>query len=161
VTNAFTGCEQAVGDKDFALVEQDLGVTLPEDFKNHYRQFNGGTPEKTVWIDPEGKWEENEVGSFLPLRYWKTKGNDPDFIIEGITRQDWAAGQLPRNLIPFATDWGGNYFCIDHVTGKIYFFVRDVWSDNLTNEQNLEANTRYVTSSLKEFVDGLELSEDE
>ena len=35
------------------------------------------------------------------------------------------------------------------------YFLRDVWSDNLSTEKNLEINTRLVAESFSQFVDGL------
>lgn len=157
--NRFTDCEKSLAPKDFSSIEQDLGIFLPSDLKGHYLKFNGGTPEKSVWRDPSGEWDENEVRDFFPFLYFQVKQDDPDFTINGRAKEEWAEGKLPKNLLPFAIDWGGNYFCLDLQSGGIFFFLRDVWSENLSREQNWAANTRFVTDAFGKFVDGLEPSE--
>lgn len=153
--NGFSNCEKALTLEDFISVEQELSVKLPDDLKAHYIDHNGGTPERSVWVDPEGKWDDNEVRDFIPFRYSDRFGDDSDFTAEGRTKREWSEQQLPPHLIQFAFDWGGNYYCVDHRDGKVYFFVRDVWSDNLTIEKNWIVNTRYVTTSFKSFIDNL------
>ncbi|MES2739949.1 MAG: SMI1/KNR4 family protein [Pseudomonadota bacterium] len=156
--NFFTDCEKKITQTDISLVENDLSIKFPEAFKSHYLIFNGGTPKNTLWIDPEGKWDENEVGDFLPLRFRKSKSDDPDFTIDGIAREEWASRKLPPSLVPFAVDWGGNYFCINHITGEIFFYVKDIWDEKFSDEDNWKNNTRYITSSIQSFVDNLEFN---
>ena len=158
--NTFTDCEKSLTANDFALIEQDLSIRLPAELKEHYLKYNGGTPKNSVWHDPEGKWDENEVRDFLPFLYFSAKQDDPDFTINGTAKEEWNGQQLPRELLPFAIDWGGNYFCVNQLDEKIYYFIRDSWSDNLTLEKNWIVNTRYITDGFSKFVKGLRKSED-
>lgn len=157
----FSKCQKQLSDTDFKLVEQDLAVQLPEPFKAVYRVCNGGRPKNTIWQDPEGEWDDIEVRDFLSMRYFKSKADDPNFTIEGIAKNQWNVRKLPPTFLPFAIDWGGNYFCIDHQTGKIYYFVRDVWSENISVEENFKVNTRYITESINNFIDGLQFNDED
>jgi hypothetical protein len=56
---------------------------------------------------------------------------------------------------------GGNYFCVDLEHATVNYFVRDVWSDNISVEKNLEINTKPVTASFGGFVNALVLCEDQ
>jgi len=157
--NIFSECEKSVTEKDFALVEQDLAAKLPVDFKEHYIKFNGGTPKNTIWADV--KHDYLEVRDFMPLLYNKSFGDDPDFTLNGIAKDEWGSRKLPPTFLPFAMDWGGNYFCIELDSGNVYYFVRDVWSDNISIEKNLEINSIYVTDSIKTFVDNLTINDED
>jgi hypothetical protein len=159
--NRFTKCEKSLVENDLLAVEQALGIKLPEDLKQHYLQYNGGKPEKVLWVYPNGEYDDIEVRDFMPIRYAEKFGDDPDFTAEGTANEGWTQDTLPRNLFPIALDWGGNYFCVNHENGGVYYFIRDVWSDNLSVEKNLQVNTRFVTSSLSEFVCSLIPGEDE
>jgi len=150
-----TDCQKRLTLADLALVEQDLRIKLPEAFRSFYLQHNGGTPDRTTWVDPAGKFDDIEVRDFLSMLYFNSKGDDPDFTLNGIARSQWAAGDLPKSLLPFAIDWGGNYLCLDIADGKVCYFLRDVWSDNLSTEKNREINTRPVAESFSQFVSGL------
>src|SRR5258708_3774553 len=65
------------------------------------------------------------------------------------TRADVLDGpHIPPGLMPFAQDWGGNYFCVDGETGGVYFFAVDCGDD-------FERGKRYLLGSLKTFIDNL------
>ena len=89
------------------------------------------------------------------MLYFESKGDDPDFTLNGIARSQWATDDVPRSLLPFGIDWGGNYLCLDIADGKVCYFLRDVWSEHLSTEKKLAINTRLVTESFSQFVDGL------
>ena len=91
----------------------------------------------------------------MPILYDEENFGEKSFTVENVASTQWLNDSLPKNLLPFAIDWGANFFCIDHKTGNIFYFVRDVWSDNISAQRNLEINTRYLTNSLFVFLDGL------
>jgi cell wall assembly regulator SMI1 len=151
--NIFTNCEKEISEKEIRLVEQDLGIKLPDDFKDHYRRYNGGQPQNTILLDPI--YEYHEVGYFMPLLYCKDSEDNPNSTLNGRAKVEWNEKSLPPSLLPFAFDWGGNYFCIDHKNGHIFYFLKDVWSENISIEKNWEINTVYVAASLKLFIENL------
>ena len=157
--NIFTECEKAISEKEIRQIEQDLGITLPSDFIAHYRRYNGGTPEKTMWRDETHDYLE--VRDFMSFIYCKDFGDDQDYTLNGRAKEEWREKTLPPTLLPFAFDWGGNYFCIDLITGHVCYFVKDVWSDNISTEKNWEINTDYVTDSISKFIENLQINDDD
>ncbi|MCL1917644.1 MAG: SMI1/KNR4 family protein [Peptococcaceae bacterium] len=152
---ALSDSERPLNDKDFKRVEQDLGAKLPYDFVEFYKLHNGGTPNQTAYEDFYGKICDIEVNEFLPMLYRQEFEDNQDYTLNGMAKNQWTANKLPRNLLPFARDWGDNYFCIGIDDGIVYYFVRDVWSDNLTAEENLSVNTTPIAPSFKYFIDNL------
>ena len=53
---------------------------------------------------------------------------------------------------PYAFDWGGNYICLQKNSSRIYYYVRDVWSDNISTEANFAKNTILIADSFTEFL---------
>jgi cell wall assembly regulator SMI1 len=160
-SNNFTQCEKRLTEADLETIEKMLGIRLPDDMKRHYLHFNGGKPERSLWVYPGGEYDDIEVRDFIPMRYAKKFGDDPAFTAEGRAREGWSETKLPARLFPFAFDWGGNYFCVDLEHATVNYFVRDVWSDNISVEKNLEINTKPVTASFGGFVNALVLCEDQ
>jgi 7-cyano-7-deazaguanine synthase len=160
-SNEFTKCKKTLCESDLSAVEHHLRIKLPTDLRQHYLRYNGGKPENTCWVFANREYDDIEVRDFIPIRYTKDFGDDPDFTAEGRAREGWAGNTLPNNLFPFAFDWGGNYFCVDHQTSAIYYYLRDVWSEKLSAEKNFEINTRFMANSLSEFLNGLVPGEDD
>ena len=62
---------------------------------------------------------------------------------------------IPRNLLPFANDWGGNFFCLNLDNYSIVYFATDSFDEDLTMQENHIKIQRYLTNSFSNFVDGL------
>lgn len=62
---------------------------------------------------------------------------------------------IPRNLLPFANDWGGNFFCLNLDNYSIVYFATDSFDEDLTMQENHIKLQRYLTNSFPNFVDGL------
>ncbi|MCL2310596.1 MAG: SMI1/KNR4 family protein [Proteobacteria bacterium] len=151
----FTETERSLTDNDFTLVEQKLGVKLPHDFVAFYKLNNGGTPDKPVTHDFYEKMEDIEIRDFIPILYAEEFQDDPDFTLEGRAKEHWHKKEVPENLLPFAFDWGGNYICLGLPDGLIYYYVRDVWSENLSTEQNFLRNSTPIAPSFRHFIEHL------
>lgn len=155
--------EKLLNDNDFIRIEQDLGITLPSDFVEFYKLHNGGIPNRTVIEDYYEKIDDVEISEFFPALYCQEFENDPDYTLDGMAKSEWAENKLPKNLLPFARDWGDNYICIRLDDGVICYFVRDVWRDNLSIEDNFFVNTTPITPSFSYCVENLQhnLDDDE
>ncbi|HDR2520356.1 TPA: SMI1/KNR4 family protein, partial [Enterobacter ludwigii] len=110
--NNFKKCEKKIGRADIYKTESKLSITLPDDFVSHYLQFNGGIPEKSWWDGGEG-FEPVEVAGFKPFVYNTQTNDDPRSLIDGCYISMLDREVIPRNLLPFANDWGGNFFCLN------------------------------------------------
>ncbi|KZP61228.1 SMI1 / KNR4 family protein [Enterobacter ludwigii] len=152
--NNFKKCEKKIGRADIYKTESKLSITLPDDFVSHYLQFNGGIPEKSWWDGDEG-FEPVEVAGFKPFVYNTQTNDDPRSLIDGCYISMLDREVIPRNLLPFANDWGGNFFCLNLDNYSIVYFSTDSFDEDLTMQENHIKIQRYLTNSFSNFVDGL------
>ncbi|MEB5961253.1 SMI1/KNR4 family protein [Enterobacter sichuanensis] len=157
--NHFSNCEKKIGRADIAKNEEELSIILPDDFISHYLQFNGGTPEKSWWADDED-FEPVEVAGFKPFIYNSQTNDDPRSLIDGCYVSMLDRQVIPKNLFPFANDWGGNFFCLDLDNYSIVYFATDSFDEFLTMQENHIKLQRYLTNSFSNFVNGLVTEED-
>jgi|SRR5471030_1196794 cell wall assembly regulator SMI1 len=90
---------------DLQEVENEFGICFPLEFKEHYLKHNGGYPEKDKF-----KWESDgitRINTFFSIKH-------TGFVsLESVYRQFVIDEQyLPIGIVPFASDDGGNDFCI-------------------------------------------------
>lgn len=130
---------------DIRHVELNLGITLPAEVTQHYLDHNGGIPDPNCWMMDNGEW--HCVQQFLPVKYGRRT-------LETVYLQGIEKGYLAKNLIPFANDHGGNYFCVDQ-EGRVYFCAMDVWDRDLSDETNRKNATKLLVDSFSAFVAGL------
>lgn len=152
--NNFKKCEKKIGRADIYKTESKLSITLPDDFVSHYLQFNGGIPEKSWWDGGEG-FEPVEVAGFKPFVYNTQTNDDPRSLIDGCYISMLDREVIPRNLLPFANDWGGNLFCLNLDNYSIVYFATDSFDKDLTMQENHIKLQRYLTNSFSHFVEGL------
>jgi len=146
---------------DIKKIEERLLISFPDSFKALYAKHNGGTPNKPIWDDPDSDWDYHEISNFIPMLHAEDPSAEPVYTLEEYAERLWKNGTLPKNLVPFATDWGDNLFCLSREDEKIYYFVRDVWSENLTAEENMDCNTQLLSSSFDEFLDKLTIEDED
>lgn len=142
--NVFFDVAAPVTADDICQIETQLGVSFPGEFKTHYLRYNGGSPERCLLqIDDS----EFVVQEFFPLRY-----GDVGDRLEDICDDLQNVRQiLPKHLVPFADDPGGDFFCISIDTrevGAIFHFCCDYYDDP-------SRAARYLTATLSEFVNRL------
>ena len=157
----FYDCEKNISEQEIREVESKLGLSFPTDFKAHYLKWNGGTPNKPIFENPNIDYDYIEIRDFIAVRYARDFGDDPDFTLEGRAVNEWEEMEVPPDLIPYAFDWGGNYICLHKNSGRIYYYVRDVWSDNISTEANFAKNTNLIADSFTEFLSYLHTDPEE
>ena len=157
--NHFSNCEKKIERADIAKIEEKLSITLPDDFVSHYLHLNGGTPEKSWW-DCDEDFEPVEVAGFKPFVYNAQTNDDPRSLIDGCYISMLAREVIPNNLLPFANDWGGNFFCLNLDNYSIVYFATDSFDEDLTMQENHTKLQRYLTNSFSKFVNGLVTEED-
>lgn len=67
----FFNSEKTLLESDIIHIENRLGIKFPTDFKAHYLLYNGGEPEKNVWVDIKHKFKNIEIDNFISLLYNK------------------------------------------------------------------------------------------
>jgi hypothetical protein len=137
-----------ITDLDIKKIEKRIGKEIPKELASHYLNSNGGIPINCYW--PQGDGIYLWIQQFLSMK---------ESIGEGRTLEDtYLLGQerkfLPKSLLPFAVDYGGNYFCIDD-NSHIYFYALDAWEQNLSYKQNHERISNYLCQSLSDFLTAL------
>lgn len=157
--NNIINCEKKIGRADNTKTEEKLSITLPDDFVSHYLQFNGGISEKSWW-DGDEDFEPIEMAAFKPFAYNSQTNNAPESLIDGCYISMVHRELIPKNLLPFANDWGGNFFCLDLDNYSIVYFATDSFDEDLTMQENHRKLQRYLTNSFANFVNGLVAEED-
>ncbi|MGH9760486.1 MAG: SMI1/KNR4 family protein [Blastocatellia bacterium] len=133
---------------DLDEVELNRGVKLPDEVRRHYLEYNGGIPDPNCWVMENGEW--HCVQQFLPIKYGKRT-------LESVYLKGVEKGYLGPEMVPFANDQGGNYFCFDQA-GRVFFYAMDVWSPDATNEENKKRAAKLLADSFNEFVSGLDVN---
>tara|TARA_R110000868_G_scaffold42938_7_gene144876 strand:+ start:7271 stop:7717 length:447 start_codon:yes stop_codon:yes gene_type:complete len=133
--------------EDLEKFEMAIGHRLPDDYRKFLIEHNGGTPEKYLVCWP-GSDEPSEVWNDTMGLHDGPTYSRLNYAYEGIKEY------LPDGILPFASDPGGNYFCIGFkgdFVGKIYF-----WDHERSDSSE---SIELLSNSFNEFV--LNLVEDD
>lgn len=131
---------------DIEKIEKDFDVYFSDDFKTHYLKYNGGYPEKDKFI-----WNDNStttINTFFSIKYIGF-GNFESTYKDLVIKKEY----LPKGIFPFATDDGGNFFCISFRSvdfNNIYYCNNDNY-----DEKNNEKHLIFINSSFNNFLSGL------
>lgn len=99
--------KKLINNDNIQRFEQKIHRDLPIDFKETVALFNGGRPDKSnVLID-------NKERILKSLLSFNKEDKENIFAV-----YEWVESQLERNLIPFAIDPAGNYFCFEYTNFK-------------------------------------------
>jgi hypothetical protein len=131
----------AITTADLADVERRFGFSFPSLLRSIYLEFNGGIPSENRYRDENG---ECIVHEFLSI-----KTGPPELTLESTLRRVTIDQKiLPKSLIPFAVDPGGNFYCFD--TGwrkpKSIVLYRTGFSEN--DDQAVD----YLCDSMEDFI---------
>jgi cell wall assembly regulator SMI1 len=137
---------EKINESDIAKLEADLGLTLPKQMIEHYLNYNGGYPESDIFLWPNG--EKTTINTFASIKY-----DGFQSIEENYKNLVLIESYLPVGILPFATDDGGNLFCvscreIDY--GSIYYCNNDHY-----NTERKEEFLIKIDSSFKHFIENL------
>lgn len=146
----FTKSSHSITMSDIEFLEHSIEQGLPNDFISHYLKNNGGVPNKTYfYVEKDDGYVE--VSFFLPIRFDTTELSN--MTIERSYSNLTSKG-IPKNYLPFALDWGGNYFSIDLETNNIVLLLMDLglFTDDAV---------KYLTRGFNNFIDNLEEGEEE
>ncbi len=132
-------------DELFAAVEAEFAIKLPAFYIECCRKFHGArvTPHD-VCIEGFGT---TRLKSFLPLDDHPRRSK-----LAQLARFMHSNGRIPEQVIPFASEPGGNYFCFDcRVDGEpiVVFWAHE-------EEQMAHGGLHHVSNSFQEFLAVLE-----
>lgn len=141
----FSGGGKPASQDEIRQAEQLIGQRLPPELVAFYGTINGGSAE-ICYFDPG--FEYVRIHQFLSLA---------DAL--GAYERGVAKSFLAEDLFPFAHDEGGNYICLGK-GGAIYYYVHDLWDQDLSIAEN-QANARSrIGESFAAFIDGLVTEEE-
>lgn len=141
-------CSVTLTKEDIKDFETELNVKIPTSMKKFYLKFNGGMPSPYCYQPQNEDMDWVEINAFFPIK----ERTDAFETIEVIAKDIWSKNLMPRNLLPFAMDSGGNYYTLNLKNKKIYYYLTDVWDENASREYNFETNTRYIAQSFNFFI---------
>ena len=124
--------EYLISDEDIRNIEDTLKIKFPVVLRDYYLHYNGAEIKEIVFYTDDF---EHEVSCVLPLKH----RND---CIERMIEIDRKNGYIPDNMIPIASDDGGDLFYWDTLTENVYAYYDD----------NIE-NPIYICSGIKAFFD--------
>jgi hypothetical protein len=141
----FSKVAKIITQADINSLERVVNCCLPMDFANHYLSSNGGVSDKNCFYveDDEGYVE---VSFFLPIKY--PSDNLGNMNIE-TTYENLISKGIPKDYLPFAVDWGGDYFSLNLKTNDIVLLLMDLGVFN-------ENAVKYLTTGFSNFIDNLE-----
>lgn len=135
-------------EEDILTLEQQLGIRLPDGYREFLLEHNGGRPEPNVFPIQDGKGGDSVLDWFLRIQ----EGNLYDIL----DTLDTFRGRIPTNFLPIAVDAFGNLLCLsiqEPDLGKIFF-----WDHEKELEQYRrpgETNIALVANSFAELLDNL------
>lgn len=142
----FIETSKPINESDIERVEREFNINFPAEFKEHYLQYNGGYPEKDIYVWSGG--ERTTINTFSSIKE-KRFTNLEEMYRDLVVLESY----LPIGIIPFATDDGGNLFCIsarEEDYGSVYYHNNDHY--------NIEMKGSALTlldHSFKHFIDNL------
>ena len=139
--NNFEHSQVGIDSSDLDKLETMLTHKLPADFRAQYLLFNGGEPEKCLYLFNGDPLVVQEFFSIARGSGERTiEGNYKELVeIEKI---------IPNNFLPFGRDPGGDFYCLDMLDGSVSIFRAEYLP-------NISDCITVISGSMGEFLDGL------
>jgi SMI1-KNR4 cell-wall len=113
---------KSISEVEIGQVESRLSIHLPQDYKNFLLSHNGGRTEPWMMFNIQG----NESDSHAIAGFFFGIGGDGNIDLEANRRV--YSDRVPENILPIASDPGGNLLCISvsgEDEGKLYFWTHE------------------------------------
>lgn len=107
-------------------LEKEWRIAIPDELIGFFMQSNGGAPEFNTYISQDG--ERCVLHEFLAIGSRAQEGSFENVMKDLVLE----LGMIPRHLIPFAINEGGDFYCMSvkkKSRGQIYFFGNDSYDD--------------------------------
>ncbi|NBB21356.1 hypothetical protein GVN20_18465 [Runella sp. CRIBMP] len=153
--NVFFETEIPTSEEEIKAFEKRYDITLPEEYKKHLLEYNGGYPERGVMPKRKAGKSYDAFNTMLNyfLAIYDGKHNNLERTFNNVKER------IPKGFLPFANDPGGNLFCIScSIEDFGYIYIWDLESEHegrKVNDRKRE-DIKFVCKSLKELLDLLE-----
>ncbi|RZJ94512.1 MAG: SMI1/KNR4 family protein [Hymenobacter sp.] len=161
--NPFSRTREPATLADLTAIEQQYGITLPEDYKAHILLYNGGRPQRRTFLEvqPDGSQVERAISTFYSVRYGVST-------LE--SSMESLSDQLHPDLVPFGSDTGGDQFVLSvgpQDYGSVYYISHESYTppeyhyDEETDESTPPApldygpGVQFLAPSFTAFLAGL------
>lgn len=144
--NAFVNTKVMLNECDLQEIEKKFNFKIPSDIYKHYLLYNGGYPEKCIFVDAAGV--RYEVEHFIPIKNSSNKRS-----LDKVLSLLYDDNILPSWLVPLADEAGGDLYCYslrENEIGAIYY-----WSHEFEYGENAEAQIKYLASNIKQFINSM------
>jgi cell wall assembly regulator SMI1 len=141
--NKFINMKDRITIREIQELESKYHFSFPAAIREHYLTYNGGEPEKYVFVDNDG--DEYIIQQFIPIN----SGNRDLYSVLNTLRLTEA---LPEWLIPFADEPSGDLFCFstkEDRNGEIYLWFHEVIGKP-------EESYSYLCKSISEFINRMQ-----
>jgi len=148
--NLILGVHGEADNRDLDRIENEFHIKIPETIREHFLTYNGGYPEKPVFVCENG--ETYIVDYFMTIK-------DREEGLEKSIRLLRDDEIMPGWLIPFAYEDGGNLFCFsvrESDYGSIYYYDHE-----FEYGANPEEHVTYLAESIIVFMNSLVEDEDD
>ena len=135
-------------EEELRLLEEELGVRLPDDYRAFLVKFNGGRPEPN-WFPVQGELGMGGVDLFLGVR----GAGDWDDLLTAKRR---LLERMPAHMLPIADAECGNVICLSLGTsdsGSVYYWDHELEADE--GEVPTYSNLFKVADSFSAFFDSI------
>ena len=136
-----------------------IGYFLPESFKDFYLNSNGGIPCKGWW-DGTDDYDAVRVKKFKPLAGSRHVEEHDTAFMENCYLAMVKRNVIPKRLLPFAIDVGGNFFCFDLIEGNVCYYTTDSFDSDASIAVNQAKACRWLEKSFQDFIQNLKDEDD-
>lgn len=140
--------------EDIEVLEGLVKHPLPKEFHDFYLRSNGGVPEKS-WVITGDDYEPMQIADFKYIAKRCAIDIADTSYIGGCYSVLLSRGVIPKSLLPFAVDDGGNFFCLDVLDGTIVFYAVDAFRPEKSLLGNRISAQRTVAHSFSSLLNGL------
>lgn len=150
----FAQTEKAIGSEEVDRVEKKVGLTFPNEYREHLLKHNGGqcSPNSFSFLE-NGTESMSCIDWFLAIY-----DGEYDSLEKYIDIYKTHDKRLPSHILPIAHDPGGNLICISCGSsdrGSIYFWDHEKEVNYSTSRDDDYSNLLLIAGSFNGFLNGL------
>jgi cell wall assembly regulator SMI1 len=146
--------EPNIDEADLESLEAGISYPLPSSFKDFYLSNNGGVSDKDWWEKDDG-YEPVRLKKFKAVAKIGAIDAAETKFLGGCYAVMTAKEVIPKTLLPFANDDGGNFFCLDLADGNVCFYATDSFDSDCSLATNHARAYRWLAKSFGDFIEGL------